>query len=198
MRERMEIGLLLGALAVAGGIAAWAIWPTRHPQPPSPPYSVPMDAARTLRAALDVSDARPTCGIPAGVEVTADHTSEGTPALVVDGKKETSWHAGGYQGRLTLKFPQPIVFDRIYVAAHGSPAAEATYTVLPTRHGKPDLPMSAKRFVPEGSAAVWLSPIEIRRDTYGGLTWRSAGAPRGSPWARSRSSTRARAARSPT
>ncbi len=99
------------------------------------------------------------CDTPVGTTATASGSYMSTPELSVDRDVGTVWNSGDYLGWMRVKFPKPIFFDRVRVAANAVPACNITYTV----HATGKLGEGTRAVTP---AVAWLDPIEIAPGTY--------------------------------
>ncbi len=110
-----------------------------------------------------------TCGLPFGTMVVASGSFESTPQKALDGNLGTYWNSGANTGTLTVKFPGPVTFDRVRIAAFGVPATSHTYGFAASSGTNVTHIGTATRAVPNATAA-WLETIVVTRGAWSSLT----------------------------
>ena len=116
-------------------------------------------------AIFPVEDTAPakTCVTPSGTTVTASGSYGSTPEMALDQNIGTLWNSGGYTGWLKLKFPAPVSFDRVRLAANALPACNEPYVLKSGTSGAKI--GDGSRFVPSDRVA-WLDPFEVSPGTH--------------------------------
>lgn len=121
-----------------------------------------------MEAIFPVDDAElppKLCDTPKGTTATASASYEtSTPEKAVDRELGSYWNSGSNTGWLKLKFPSPVVFDRVRIAAHALPVSNETYHVSGFKGGSGGKIGSAVRPVP--GATAWLAPIDVTPGAY--------------------------------
>ncbi len=84
----------------------------------------PVDAGRCAVSALG------GIGIPTGSVATANRSYlSNTPNLAIDGKPDTYWNSGKFDGSLRITFPAPQPLTGVRISAGATPASSETYQV---------------------------------------------------------------------
>lgn len=117
-----------------------------------------------MEAIFPTDDTAPPkiCDTPAGTTLTVSGSYMSTPEMALDKNLGTVWNAGDHTGWMELRFPAPIWFDRVRIAAHALPACNVTYRISATG------PIGeGTRLVPTDT--VWLDAIPVTAGSYASI-----------------------------
>lgn len=114
-----------------------------------------------IEAIFGLEDTAPPkiCETPTGTTVTASGSYGSTPDMAADRNLGSVWNSGDYSGWVRLKFPKPIYFDRVRVAANALPACSEPYVLSA---GAP----IGNDTRPVSESVAWLEPFTVTAGTY--------------------------------
>lgn len=165
MRWSLVVALLGCAAGEEDAIAPMADASTdsRSPQPASDAGSFRSDGASdgAMEAIFGLEDTAPPkiCETPTGTTVTASGSYGSSADMAADRNLGSVWNSGDYSGWVRLKFPKPIYFDRVRVAANALPACNEPYVLSA---GAP----IGNHTRPVSESVAWLEPFTVTAGTY--------------------------------